>query len=120
MHVHSEMETEGLTPAWNTPALCRLYGGACGVPASPGCQRPPPEQCWWLVLGAWGQCCAVLWVGAWRGAGLSGWAWPHMSSSGRGSEQDAVCSGPGRQRCVFVFRAIFHMAFVLLVKRFRR
>lgn len=27
-----------------------------------------------VACPAWGQCCVVLWVGAWRGAGLGGWA----------------------------------------------
>lgn len=27
-----------------------------------------------VACPAWGQCCVVLWVGAWRGAGPGGWA----------------------------------------------
>lgn len=119
MNVHPEMETEGLTPAWNTPALCRLCGGACGVPACPGWQRQP---CWSSAgalscLGAV-LCCAVGGSLVWGRAQCLGLT-THVELR-MGSERDAVCSGPGRQRCVFVFRAIFRMVFVLLVKHFRR
>lgn len=102
------------------PGILQHSGDCMEEPVESLDAKGSPAGAVLVARPAWGQCCAVLWVGAWRGAGLSAWAWPHMSSWGWGSERGAVCSGPGRQRCVFVFCAISRTAFVLLVKRFRR
>lgn len=67
------MESEGLTPAWNT----QLSGDCTEEPVGSLHlldAKGSPAGAVLVACPAWGQCCVVLWVGAWRGTGLGAWA----------------------------------------------